>query len=126
MKKSEKSTAPFDYTGIERVMHEKARLGILSSLYVNRKGHSFNDLKKLCNLTDGNLSRHLKVLKETGLVEIEKGYIGNKPHTACSLTDEGRKRFTAYMAELEKVISDAASAKEAKEPGVQGRSFKTV
>lgn len=112
--KNAENEGRFAYSGIERVMHEKARLGIMTSLFMNAKGHSFNDLKKLCSLTDGNLSRHLKILKEAGLVEIEKSFIDNKPHTACRLTESGRKRFMAYMNELENVIKDAAKQDNAK------------
>src|SRR5262249_53123917 len=56
--------APFAYEGLDRVIHEKARLGILTSLMAHPKGLAFADLKQLCGLTDGNLSRHLQVLEE--------------------------------------------------------------
>ena len=80
------SAAPFAYDGLDRVIHEKARLGLLTSLMAHPKGLSFADLKQLCALTDGNLSRHLQVLQEAGLVEVIKGYEGNRPHTTCRLT----------------------------------------
>ena len=64
--------APFAFDGLDRVMHEKARLGLLSSLVAHPKGLAFSDLKQLCGLTDGNLNRHLQVLQEAGLVEIQK------------------------------------------------------
>jgi DNA-binding MarR family transcriptional regulator len=97
----------YSYGGIDRIMHERARLSILTSLFVNPSGYNFNELKKLCNLTDGNLSRHLKILKEAGMIEVVKGYANNKPLTTCRLTKEGRARFIDYMAELEKVFKDA-------------------
>ena len=78
--------APFSYEGLDRVMHEKARLGVLTSLMAHPKGLAFADLKQLCGLTDGNLSRHLQVLQEAGLLEIIKGYENNRPHTKCRLT----------------------------------------
>ncbi len=59
---------------------------------------AFADLKQLCGLTDGNLSRHLAVLQEAGLVEVTKGYEGNRPHTTCRLTKAGRRRFLDYLA----------------------------
>ena len=71
---------------------------------------SFADLKQLCALTDGNLSRHLQVLQEAGLVEIIKGYEGNRPHTTCRLTRSGRRRFLDYLAVLEQLVRDAAKA----------------
>ena len=102
--------APFSYEGLDRVMHEKARLGLLTSLMAHPKGLAFGDLKQLCALTDGNLSRHLLVLQEAGLVEITKGYEGNRPHTTCRLTKAGRRRFLDYLAVLEKLVRDAARA----------------
>jgi len=105
-----KSDAPFSYEGLDRVMHEKARLGVLTSLMAHPKGLAFGDLKQLCGLTDGNLSRHLLVLQEAGLVDITKGYEGNRPHTTCRLTKAGRRRFLDYLAILEKLVRDAAKA----------------
>jgi len=103
------SDAPFSYDGLDRVMHEKARLGVLSSLVAHPKGLAFSDLKQLVGLTDGNLSRHLQVLQEAGLVEIAKGYDGNRPQTMVSLTRSGRRRFLDYLALLEQVVRDAAA-----------------
>lgn len=100
--------APFSYEGLDRVMHEKARLGIMTSLVAHPKGLAFGDLKRLCALTDGNLSRHLQVLEEAGLVLIDKGYEGKRPLTTCRLTAAGRQRFLDYLAVLERVVRDAA------------------
>lgn len=97
----------FSYQGLDRVMHEKARLGILASLAAHDGGLLFNDLKQLCALTDGNLSRHLSVLSEAGLVAIWKAAGGPRPQTMYRLTDSGRQRFGEYINELEKVIADA-------------------
>ena len=83
----------FAYEGLDRIIHEKARLGIVTSLATHPQGLLFNDLKGLCALTDGNLSRHLQLLHEGGLVQIWKGFKDNRPQTLCQLTDEGRKRF---------------------------------
>ncbi len=110
MSKSEINEAPFAYDGLDRVIHEKARLGLLTSLMAHPKGLAFADLKKLCGLTDGNLSRHLQVLQEAGLVEVTKGYEGNRPHTSCKLTKAGRKRFLDYLTVLEQLVRDAAQA----------------
>ncbi|QEG01892.1 Helix-turn-helix domain protein [Stieleria maiorica] len=105
----------FAYSGLDRVLHEKARLGILASLAANDAGLLFNDLKQLCSLTDGNLSRHLGVLSDAGLVETWKGTGGtgtrgtggSRPQTMYRLTDQGRCRFADYINELERVIADA-------------------
>ena len=109
----------FSYEGLDRVMHEKARLGILASLAAHSGGLLFNDLKELCCLTDGNLSRHLSVLSEAGLVEIWKGQQGPRQQTMYRLTADGRTRFAEYISVLESVISDAhqkASKQEARSP----------
>jgi DNA-binding MarR family transcriptional regulator len=97
----------FSYEGLDRVMHEKARLGILASLAANSDGLLFSDLKQLCALTDGNLSRHLTVLSDAGLVEIWKGATGSRPRTMYRLTHGGRRRFAEYIGVLEKVVADA-------------------
>ena len=100
----------FAYEGLDRVLHEKARLGVLVSLSARPDGLVFGELKQLCALTDGNLSRHLDCLAEAGLIEIEKGYEGRRPQTRVKLTRDGRKRFVAYLAELERVVKDARTA----------------
>lgn len=97
----------FAYDGLDRVLHEKARLGILASLVAHKDGLKFGDLRALCQLTDGNLSRHLDTLHEAGLVEIWKGFEGRRPQTVVRMTTEGRKRFVSYLEELERVIKDA-------------------
>jgi DNA-binding MarR family transcriptional regulator len=102
------SAGRFAYEGLERVIHEKARLGILASLATHPAGLLFPDLKELCLLTDGNLSRHLTVLHEAGLVDLVKSVKRNRPQTLCSLTAEGRKRFHDYINVLESIIADAS------------------
>ena len=110
--KRNKDDAPgrYAYEGIERVLHEKARLSIMTSLVTHPAGVLFGDLKDLCSLTDGNLSRHLQVLQEARLVEAWKGFQRNRPQTLCRLTAEGRKRFLEYIAVLEGVVADALNA----------------
>jgi DNA-binding MarR family transcriptional regulator len=112
-----KPTGRFAYDGLERVFHEKARLGIMTSLISQPRGVIFSDLKELCHLTDGNLSRHLQVLHEAGLVEIWKGYHKKRPQTLCRVTDEGRRRFLEYINVLETVIQDASRASRAPSSG---------
>jgi len=108
-----KSDAPFAYAGLERVIHEKARLGILSSLVAHAEGLAFSDLKQLCALTDGNLNRHLLVLQEAGLVDVRKETSNKRPQTLCRLTTEGRRRFVEYIGVLERIIGDALRARVA-------------
>jgi DNA-binding HxlR family transcriptional regulator len=98
----------FAYEGLDRVIHERARLSVLTSLIANPKGLIFNDLKQLCSLTDGNLSRHLRVLETEKMVEIVKGHDHNRPQTICRITPAGRKRYLEYLSTLEQVVKDAA------------------
>lgn len=107
-----KSEAPFAFHGLDRIFHEKARLGIVSSLIGHSDGLAFSDLKSLCGLTDGNLSRHLQVLEEAGYIEIEKGFDGKRPCTRCNLSGSGRTRFAEYLETLEQVLRKAAAVKE--------------
>ncbi len=100
----------YAYEGLDRVIHEKARLGILTSLIGRPDGLLFNDLKTLCALTDGNLSRHLTILQESGLIEMWKGTKGNRPQTLVRITDRGRAKFREYLSVLEHVIHDALPA----------------
>lgn len=108
----------YAYEGLDRLMHEKARLGILTSLLTHPEGVLFAELKQLCSLTDGNLSRHLQALEEAGLVEVWKGFRNRKPQTLCRMSKVGREKFLAYLAELEKVLRDAA-AKEVETEGTR-------
>jgi DNA-binding MarR family transcriptional regulator len=110
---SPRGEAPFAYEGLERVIHEKARLGILASLVAHTDGLVFSDLKQLCALTDGNLNRHLQVLQDAGLVDVRKDLAGKRPQTRIQLTAEGRRRFVEYIGVLEQVVSDAFVARQA-------------
>ena len=97
----------FAYEGLDRVLHEKARLGIMTSLVTRPEGVVFTEMKRLCALTDGNLSRHLDVLQQAGLVEAFRSTDGGRPQTLYRLTGDGRARFAAYLEELEQVVRDA-------------------
>ena len=104
------SEGRYAYEGLDRVIHERARLSVLTSLVTHPRGLTFADLKQLCALTDGNLSRHLQVLERAKLVEIIKGQEHNRPLTVCRITALGRKRYTQYLSILEQVVRDAARA----------------
>lgn len=117
----ERQAGRFAYDGLERVMHEKARLGILTSLSLHPEGLAFTELKELCALTDGNLSRHLSALEEAELVEVQKSFLGRRPQTLCRLTRKGKRRFLAYLEELERVVADAAAARDG-QPARQAQS----
>jgi DNA-binding MarR family transcriptional regulator len=114
--------ARFAYEGLDRVIHERARLSVLTSLITHPTGLTFNDLKLLCALTDGNLSRHLRVLEQERIVEIVKGHDNNRPQTLCRITPSGRKRYLEYLTTLEQVVRDAAKgAKEKPAPSLLRR-----
>jgi DNA-binding MarR family transcriptional regulator len=111
--RTDQPAAPFAYEGLDRVIHERARLSVLTSLISNPRGLTFNDLKQLCALTDGNLSRHLRVLEQAKFVEILKGHDQNRPQTVCRITASGRKRYVEYLTTLEQVVRDAAKGAKA-------------
>ena len=99
----------YAYDGLDRAIHEKARLGILTSLAAHPEGLPFNDLKELCSLTDGNLNRHLAVLEEERLVAARRSSGRGRPQTVVVMTSAGRRRFQQYLNVLEQVLTDAAA-----------------
>ena len=105
-----KRLSRFAYDGLDRVIHERARLSVLTSLITHGKGLPFGELKQLCALTDGNLNRHLTVLEEAKLVTTAKSIEHGRPQTVCRITPLGRKRYVEYLAVLEQVVLDASSA----------------
>ena len=109
------SAAQFAYEGLDRAIHERARLGILTSLIARPRGVVFGDLKQMCGLTDGNLSRHLTVLEEEGIVALVKSFPNNRPQTLCRITARGRRRYLEYLQVLEQVVRDAGDAMKAAE-----------
>ena len=113
--KSSKTEAPFAYEGLDRVIHERARLSVLTSLMTHPQGLSFVELKQLCALTDGNLARHLQVLEEDRMVHISKEEDRGRAQTTVRITASGRKRYLEYLTTLEQVVRDAASVADASE-----------
>jgi len=103
---------PFAYEGLDRAMHERARLGVLTCLLAHPRGLSFSQIRQLCGLTDGNLSRHLEVLESAHLIQMAKTMEENRPQTSCRLTASGRRRFVAYLAVLRQVLLDANGGSE--------------
>lgn len=112
-KKSSRSTAQFAYEGLDRVIHERARLSVLTSLMTHPSGLSFVELKQLCALTDGNLARHLQVLEEDKMIHIAKEEDRGRAQTTVRITASGRKRYLEYLTILEQVVRDAASVVQA-------------
>jgi len=111
-KKPKKSDPRFAYGGLDRVIHERARLSVLTSLVTQGEGLMFNELKELCALTDGNLNRHLQVLEEAKLVGVSKSFDGARQVTRCRVTALGRRRYIDYLGVLEQVILDGTSTRQ--------------
>ncbi|WP_047490263.1 transcriptional regulator [Terriglobus sp. TAA 43] len=111
----------FAYEGLDRLIHERARLSVLTSLLTHPKGLTFVELKAMCSLTDGNLSRHLSILEQDGMVVIEKGHEKNRPQTLCRITPHGKKRYLEYLETLEQVVRDAAKVAEGSKVSPRGR-----
>jgi len=93
-------TSPLD---LDRLIHERVRLGIVSALAVNGS-MSFNDLKALLNTTDGNLSAHARRLEEAGYILCRKSFEGRIPRTDYELTPQGRQELAAYLDHMEALI----------------------
>ena len=94
---------------LDRVIHERMRLGIISALAANEK-LSFSDLKKLLNTTDGNISVHARRLEEAGYITCEKSFKGRVPLTEYAITKEGRKALERYLNHMEALIKAMKSA----------------
>jgi predicted ArsR family transcriptional regulator len=107
--------APFAYSGLERIFHERGRLAVCTCLVANPDGMRFTELQDACALTDGNLNRHLHALAEVGVVVMERVTGRGRPATTVRITPDGRTRFLAYIDELESVVRDvhARSAENA-------------
>jgi DNA-binding MarR family transcriptional regulator len=89
---------------IDAVIHERVRLSIVAALAVSPE-LSFNELKEMLGLTDGNLSAHSRTLEETGYIVVEKSFRGRRPYTAMRLTTKGRKAFERYLGTLRQIIN---------------------
>jgi DNA-binding MarR family transcriptional regulator len=117
MRSKKQTRQGFAYDALDSVIHERARLSVLTSLVTHPKGLAFADLKSMCALTDGNLSRHLQVLRAAKLIEITKDVDRNRPHTSCRITAQGRKRYLEYLAVLEQVIRDVVAGEQTEMAG---------
>ena len=94
---------PEPFLQLDRIIHEKGRLAIMSMLAASLE-LSFTELRDLLGMTDGNLTTHIRALQQEGYVAIAKSYQNNRPLTTCSLTVAGRKAFAGYINLLEKIV----------------------
>ncbi len=88
---------------IDALIHERVRLAIVSALAVTPE-LSFNELKAMLSLTDGNLSAHSRTLEEAGYIVVDKSFRGRRPHTTMRLSSKGRKAFRRYVETLRQII----------------------
>ena len=95
------STNPI--SGLNKIFDNRIRLGVMSVLMVNEE-ISFNDLKQMMEVTDGNLATHLVTLEESDFIKVHKGFIGRKTNTTYSITRSGQKAFGDHIAALEQMI----------------------
>jgi DNA-binding MarR family transcriptional regulator len=109
--------------GLDEVVHQRHRLGVLT-IAAEAKRVEFGYLREALDLTAGNLSRHITVLEEAGLVEVEKGYAGRRPRTWVRITRAGRQALAAELAALESLVRRhngaagvVAAADDQPEPG---------
>ena len=98
--------------GLDKVIHERARLGIVASLAA-RGTMSFGELKENLGMTDGNLSVHARTLEEAGYIEITKSFVGRKPRTNMTLTPKGEEAFRKYVDYLERIVAPERTRKDA-------------
>jgi DNA-binding HxlR family transcriptional regulator len=96
-------SAPAGSDELDRLIHERVRLGIVSALAVNRS-LTFNELKSMLGATDGNLSVHARRLEDAGYIACTKGYEGRVPRTEYALTDAGRAALSRYLNHMESLI----------------------
>ena len=94
---------PEPFLQLDRVIHEKGRLAIMSMLAAS-PDLSFTDLRDALSMTDGNLTTHIRTLQEAGYVAVAKSFKNRRPLTTCSLTAAGRKAFAAYVTLLEQIV----------------------
>ena len=94
---------PEPFLQLDRVIHEKGRLAIMSMLAASPE-LSFTEMRDALSMTDGNLTTHIRTLQESGYVSVTKSFQNNRPHTTCSLTAAGHKAFTNYINLLEQII----------------------
>jgi DNA-binding MarR family transcriptional regulator len=104
--KSEVTTTKKSTLALDRLIHERLRLGIVSALAVNDR-LTFTDLRNLLRTTDGNLSVHARKLEEAEYIACEKGFDGRTPRTEYRLTAAGRRAFEKYLAHMEAIIKAA-------------------
>ncbi len=101
---------PEPFLQLDRVIHEKVRLALMSLLAASTQ-LSFTEMRDTLNMTDGNLTAHMRTLQEAGYVSVTKEFQGGRPLTTYSLTVQGRKAFATYINLLEQIVQQTKPAK---------------
>lgn len=113
---------PEAFRQLDRVIHEKGRLAIMSLLAASPE-LSFTDLRAMLQMTDGNLTTHLRTLQEAGYVQVTKSTFNKRPLTTVTLSETGRRAFTEYLGVLEKILQDTRAATDKHDvPDYKGRT----
>ena len=102
---------PQAFLQLDRVIHEKGRLAIMSLLAAT-ESLGFKELKEQLRMTDGNLCVHMRTLEESGYVSVRKSFVNRKPRTEYSLTPSGRQAFRQYIETLEEIVREALPAEQ--------------
>jgi len=101
---------PDSFQQLDKVIHEKSRMAIMSTLASSTE-FSFTELRDMLGMTDGNLTTHIRTLQKSGYVSVAKSFSDNRPLTTCALTRDGRTAFGGYVSLLEEIIEQARGAK---------------
>ena len=104
------------FANLEKIFHERGRLAICSALVAEDAGLSFRQLQSACELTDGNLNRHLHALSELGIIEMARKTGHGRPQTIVRITGRGRDRFLAYIDALEEIVQRVQAVADGERP----------
>jgi len=101
---------PEPFLQLDRVIHERGRMAIMSLLAASPE-LSFTELRDALNMTDGNVTTHIRTLQEAGYISVAKSYQKSRPLTTCTLTAEGKKAFATYINVLEQIVQQSKPKK---------------
>jgi len=104
------SDTNYAHSNLDRLFHAPARLSIATALYAHGAGLIFAQLKQACELSDGNLSRHVSRMEQESVVKSEKVFMDRIPQTTISLTAHGRSRFEEYIESLRRIVDAQATS----------------
>ena len=112
------SDSNYAYSDLDGLFHVPARLSIATALYANGRGKTFSELKQACELSDGNLSRHVSKMERESAVRSEKVFVARIPQTTITMTAQGRRRFERYIESLRRIVDAQPIAANAENSSV--------